>query len=77
MLADNGHEVVRLPPYNCDFNPTEYIWNLVKQRVSENNVEQLESKIESLTLQALASISPDDWKKEVNHVKKNTGVKTE
>ncbi|XP_026736219.1 uncharacterized protein LOC113499852 isoform X2 [Trichoplusia ni] len=70
LLADHGHEVLRLPPYNCDLNPIEYIWNLLKQRVSEKNVEQLESKIESLTLEALASITPDDWKKEVNHVKR-------
>lgn len=39
-------------------------------RVSEKNVEQLESRIESLTLEALASITPDDWRKEVNHVKR-------
>lgn len=70
LLADNGHEVVRLPPYNCDLNPIEYIWNLVKMRVSEKNVEQLESRIEALTLEALASITPDDWRKEVNHVKR-------
>lgn len=70
LLAENGHEVVRLPPYNCDLNPIEYIWNLMKMRVSEKNVEQLESRIESLTLEALASITPDDWQKEVNHVKR-------
>ncbi|CAG4974205.1 unnamed protein product [Colias eurytheme] len=69
-LAEHGHEVVRLPPYNCDLNPIEYIWNLVKQRVSDKNVEQLESRIETITLEALQSITPDDWKKEVNHVKK-------
>ncbi|PZC80778.1 hypothetical protein B5X24_HaOG214002 [Helicoverpa armigera] len=39
-------------------------------RVSEKNVEQLESRIEALTLEALASITPDDWRKEVNHVKR-------
>lgn len=72
LLVDNALEVVRLPPYNYDLNPIEYIWNLVKERVSENNVrkEQLESKIKSLTLEALASITPDDWKKEIDDVKR-------
>ncbi|XP_034837857.2 uncharacterized protein [Maniola hyperantus] len=70
VLGDHGHEVVRLPPYNCDLNPIEYIWNLVKQRVSEKNVDQLESEIESLTLEVLQSITADDWRKEINHVKK-------
>lgn len=45
LLADNGHEVVRLSPCNCDLNPIEYTWNLVKQRVSENDVEQLERRL--------------------------------
>ncbi|KAJ0178247.1 hypothetical protein K1T71_006070 [Dendrolimus kikuchii] len=70
LLTDHGHEVVRLPPYNCDLNPIEYIWHLVKQRVSDKNVDQLESNIESLTLEALHSITANDWKKEVHHVKK-------
>lgn len=58
LLADNSHGAVRLPPHSCDLNPIEYIWNLVKQRVTENNVEQLEGKIESL--KALASTTLDE-----------------
>ncbi|XP_046970607.1 uncharacterized protein LOC124537763 [Vanessa cardui] len=70
LITDHGHEIVRLPPYNCDLNPIEYIWILVKQRVSDKNVEQLESKVEQLTLEALQTITPADWKKELNHVKR-------
>lgn len=50
--------------------PIKFIWNLVQQRVSEKNIEQLESKIKSLILEALASITPGAWKKETNHVKR-------
>ncbi|KAJ8722270.1 hypothetical protein PYW08_004672 [Mythimna loreyi] len=59
-----------LPPYNCDLNPIEYIWNLIKRRVADKNVKQLESEIESITLEAVASITKEDWVKEINHVKR-------
>ncbi|KAJ8723794.1 hypothetical protein PYW07_007774 [Mythimna separata] len=70
IFNENGFEVLRLPPYNCDLNPIEYIWHLVKRRVADKNVLQLESEIENITLQAIASITKDDWQKEVNHVKR-------
>lgn len=57
IFNSQGFEVLRLPPYNCDLNPIEYIWNLIKRRVADKNVEQLESQIESLTLEAIASIT--------------------
>lgn len=59
-----------MPPYNCDLNPIEYIWHLVKQRVAQKNVQQRENEIEAITLEALASITENDWKKEVDHVKR-------
>lgn len=68
LLKEHGHEAVRLPPYMCDLNPIEYIWNLVKQRVADKNVSQLESVIEKLTRDAINSITESDWKKEINHV---------
>ncbi|CAH2092202.1 unnamed protein product [Euphydryas editha] len=68
MLSRNGHEVLRLPPYQCDLNPIEYIWNILKQRVADKNVLQMEKDIEGLTNDALNSITADDWKREINHV---------
>lgn len=70
LFAKHGHEVLRIPPYNCDLNPIEYVWNLIKQRVAEKNVDQLESRIEGMTRDAIASITENDWAKEVNHVKR-------
>ncbi|KAH9640050.1 hypothetical protein HF086_017611 [Spodoptera exigua] len=68
LFKEHGHEVVRLPPYMCDLNPIEYVWNLVKQRVANKNINQAEREIEKLTRDAITSISESDWKKEVNHV---------
>ncbi|KAL4718754.1 hypothetical protein ACJJTC_001897 [Scirpophaga incertulas] len=42
----------------------------VKQRVADKNVSQSEKEIEKLTRDAINSITPSDWKKEVNHVER-------
>ncbi|CAH2109036.1 unnamed protein product [Euphydryas editha] len=68
LLKSHGHEVLRLPPYHCDLNPIEYVWNLMKQRVADKNVTQSETDILNLTKNAIKSITPSDWKKEINHV---------
>ncbi|XP_047027978.1 uncharacterized protein LOC124636069 [Helicoverpa zea] len=70
LLREHGHEVLRLPPYNCDLNPIEHVWNLIKPRVADKNVEQHENKIEEVTKEAIPSITRDDWKKQINHIKK-------
>ncbi|CAH2105951.1 unnamed protein product [Euphydryas editha] len=31
LLGENGHTVVRLPPYHCDLNPIELIWDIAKK----------------------------------------------
>ena len=66
----HGHEVVRLPPYQCDLNPNEYIWNIVKARVKKENVSQLTSQIEKLANEALDSITPQEWSNTCDHVLK-------
>ncbi|CAK1602378.1 unnamed protein product [Parnassius mnemosyne] len=68
IVQSHGHEVLRLPPYQCDLNPIEHAWNLVKQKVADKNVSQSEKEIQKLTLEAINSISVEHWKKEVNHV---------
>ncbi|PZC74286.1 hypothetical protein B5X24_HaOG200819 [Helicoverpa armigera] len=60
LSKEHGHEVVRLPPYHCDLNPIEYIWNLVKQRVADKNIDQSERQIEKLTKEAIKSITVED-----------------
>jgi hypothetical protein len=37
ILADKGHNVLRLPPYHPDLNTTELIWANVKQWVASKN----------------------------------------
>ena len=28
IFKEKGHEVIRLPPYHCNLNAIEYVWNL-------------------------------------------------
>lgn len=65
-----GHEVIRLPPYHCQYNPIELIWAQIKGRVAEKNTTFKIADVEALTHEALDSITIEDWKKCVSHCEK-------
>lgn len=37
FLKRKGHEVLRLPPYYCEFNPIELIWGDLKGYIGREN----------------------------------------
>ncbi|KAJ8884352.1 hypothetical protein PR048_016209 [Dryococelus australis] len=49
ILKEHSHEVVRLPPYHCNLDAIEYIWNIAKFRVAKSNVSQRADQIKPLT----------------------------
>lgn len=51
-----GHEVVRLPPYHCQYNPIELIWAHVKSKVAEKNNTFKMADIEMLVNNALDAV---------------------
>jgi len=65
-----GHEVIRLPPYHCQYNPIELIWAQVKGKVAEQNTSFKMADVEQLVHNALDSITTDDWKRCVLHCNK-------
>lgn len=65
-----GHEVVRLPPYHCQYNPIELIWAQVKGDVAKKNVSFKIADVEKLVNEALDAVTVDSWKKYVSHCKK-------
>ena len=62
-----GHEVLRLPPYHCQYNPIELIWAQVKNQVAKNNKTFKMVDIERLTHEAIDSVTQHDWEKCVRH----------
>lgn len=64
-----GHEVIRLPPYHCQYNPIELIWAQVKNQVASKNKTFKMVDIEKLTHEALNSVTIHDWEKCVRHTK--------
>lgn len=65
-----GHEVVRLPPYHCQYNPIELIWAQVKREVAEKNRTFKIEDVEKLTSEAIDNVTAADWEKCVMHAEK-------
>lgn len=58
-----GYEVVRLPPYHCQYNPIELIWAQVKGEVATKNKIFKIAYIEKLTHEAIENVTVENWKK--------------
>lgn len=70
LFRDNGHTVLRLPPYHCDLNAIEMIWSSMKRNVAENNIGKSDGEMPELITQAFDKITACEWKKHCGHVKK-------
>ncbi|KAF0706107.1 DDE 3 domain-containing protein [Aphis craccivora] len=70
IVLEIGHEVVRLPPYHCQYNPIELIWARVKGDVAKKNVSFKIAYVEKLVNEALDAVTVDSWKKCISHCEK-------
>lgn len=70
MLRLHGHTVLRLPPYMCELNAIELAWAKIKRVVREHNVTGNLSltKLQEVTSNAIASVTPADWEQFEQHV---------
>jgi len=68
-----GHEVIRLPPYHCQYNSIELIWAQVKGKIAEENTSFKMVDVEKLAHDALDSVTVDDWKRCETHCNKLQG----
>lgn len=62
-----GHEVVRLPPYHCKYNPIEMIWAQVKGDVATRNNTFKIKDVRRLLEEALCRVTVENWKSCVRH----------
>lgn len=67
LALEYGHEVIRLPPYHCQYNPIELIWAQVKGEVASKNSTFKIADVEILLHEAIGNVSTEDWVKCVKH----------
>ncbi|GBM87516.1 hypothetical protein AVEN_200685-1 [Araneus ventricosus] len=65
-----GHEVVRLPPYHCQCNPIELIWEQIKDGLTYKNKTFKIKDVRKLLDEALLKVTANNWKKCVKHAEK-------
>lgn len=69
LIQEAGHEILRLPPYHCKFNPIEMVWGEMKAFVRRNNVDPTnDENVISLLRQAADLVTPQKWQNYVRHV---------
>ena len=60
-------QVIRLPIAHSELNPIELIWANVKNQVAKRNVTFKMTDVKRLVNEALANVTPENWKDAVNH----------
>lgn len=63
-----GHEVVRLPPYHCQYNLIELIWTLIKNEVASKTFKIAD--VEKVTHVAIENVTLQNWKSCTEHAEK-------
>ncbi|XP_050514989.1 uncharacterized protein LOC126890178 [Diabrotica virgifera virgifera] len=73
LVKRDGHNVLRLPPYYCVFNPIESIWSQLKESLRRNNCcPKFSSESVSHVVEEIKKISPTLLQNCLSHV-----IKTE
>ena len=70
IANEMGHEVIRLPPYHCQYNPIELIWARVKGEVADKNTTFKLADVERLMHDALGNVTPEHWASCVQHAER-------
>ena len=68
ILREYGHEVLRLPPYHCQFNAIELIWIGAKSYYEKHVGDGLKSdQVQIVCQDSLDHITQEYWEKSVEH----------
>lgn len=69
ILLENGHDVLRLPPYHPDLNPIEMAWASIKGYVSSKNVKWNIGRVIELINEKVDIMGAEEWNKLCDKVK--------
>ena len=61
FLKRKGHEVLRLPPYHCEFNPIELIWGDLKGYIGRKNSTFKLNDVKNLIQEGFSQIDKLKW----------------
>lgn len=72
ILKEHNYEVLRLPPYHCQYNPIEMAWGQCKGFYNKhiNSQPSSKDKVANLWREALLKCTPDMWQNYCNHCEK-------
>ncbi|XP_035715488.1 uncharacterized protein LOC118438824 [Folsomia candida] len=70
LAKEAGHEILRLPPYNCDLSAIEYVWKDTKDYIRKNNLDQNLSTVQRTAEEFMRNYNTSYWIAHVNHVKR-------
>lgn len=69
IAKQNGHTVLRLPPYYCVFNPIELIWSSLKRGIKKNNTRpNVSSYVIDVIRSEVEKITETLWRSCIKHV---------
>lgn len=69
IMAEQNHNVLRLPPYHPDLNPIEMAWSIIKQYVGSKNVKWNLNIVIGLIKEKVNSMGAREWEVLCNKVK--------
>lgn len=72
IIREYGHDVLRTPPYQCEFNAIELVWAQCKQYYDKHIGRDGNSDENVLALwgESLQQVTPNQWKNYVAHTNK-------
>jgi hypothetical protein len=70
IANERGHQVIQLPPYHCQYNPTELIWVQVNRKVADRNKTFKLADVERLMSDVTDRVTAEDWQKCVRHAER-------
>ena len=69
IARQNGHVVLRLPPYYCVLNPIELVWSDLKKRIRRHNTSpNLSPLVVDIIKAEVNNITPETWENCEKHV---------
>jgi transposase len=69
IIHESGHQVLRLPPYHCQFNPIELIWGICKNYFDKHIGRDGygDECVLNMWKEAINQVNPEIWYKSIKH----------